>query len=460
MYSKPALGYVSDGLMLASLIAWSYYIPRIPGVPIPVSPQVYCPLIWAAFLYFTAGKDLVAALRQPLMCMWGVIVGYMVLVDFLAIGFNYETVSSAARLAAGFTFVACLAQYVSIGRRNVIFVLGASVLVMGFSSLWYIAELAIAEPFRSLRFGLYEVIYSGKDSIEHIEEFSASGLAPFVHSMGYQICVLLVVSILGFLLRSRLGALRAFGFRGACLAFALVGMVAVEFSSQRSAVLAVAISVVPALAYGGSLRRLLPAFFLIAAFALAVVGLKQADMADSTRYLQGVRAIDKLLSTEVWEDNLYRVELQVEAVRVICAYPLGLLLHGEKWEEVAFKNGSKSDITDPQGNMLAPHNGYLTVGIKYGVLFFFFSLLWVCLVLRAAWRLLRVRSVDSVWIIGASLVLGLFTVQTMTHNGGVLNMEPACLAAFGMLVGTWLNVYKMGNGPSLAVESCRGGAAS
>jgi O-antigen ligase len=136
-------------------------------------------------------------------------------------------------------------------------------------------------------------------------------------------------------------------------------------------------------------------------------------------------------------DYGFRIQMQVEALRLIMQAPLGLEFQGISWEETGLTKAAEvANVKAQKG--LAVHNGYLNIGLQYG---------WpgIALVIVFLWSIGRAisdcirRPMDLSGLraeAGASIAatcFGLFFVQTLFHNASLFKAEPASMVLASLL---------------------------
>jgi len=430
-----------DLIVLATLVAQTWALIRVPYLPIAISSALSIALVvLAPTLFF---KSLTVVMRVPFLAALMMIFMFQAAGDsFLNLPFYYAAAATARQFIGMSTVISFLGYMLSHPRRPGRFLAVLLMLLAG-SQIWFFGELRMPNSFVPIRAELYADTY-----IQESYERSASaltiangfrtGLTPRAHGLGYVSCGALAYASLALLVGSRGRARLA---NVLLLLLAALSLAALYYSLQRSAVLGAVAGL--GLLYLGPFKATLSTRlpFVLALIVAAVAAILPVAVSESSR--RGSDIVTKSLTAE---DYGFRLALQAQALKLTLQSPLGLRFSDKNWAEDGFQPvAERYDL----GGMrpLAPHNGYLSVLLNYG---------WVgaALVLTflgsAAGTILRVVrqpadtpgfSSKSAAVIAASC-FGLLFMQSMFHNASVMNREPVCLA-FTTLLG-YLAIFRLG----------------
>lgn len=410
-------------------------IPRLPGVPLAAVLSPTYGLSWLLLVLtgLRHPRQVRRLLVRPAVAI--VLMLYLVLsVGDVYIGLTESQVWTAALLgnAMACSVLVGLAAFASADPPNARLIAVTLIVTVVLSHLWLLAELYVGEPFMSIRHELYAEPYA-RGALQDIPPPLATGLTPWVHLLGYQ-TVFAVAGLLAYCLSGRRREVRA-------LCQLLLGPVTIAAlaSSQRSAVLA---SVLSSLVILGSQHRRSRLLRIVPA---AVVGVALMGMVIGEGYIaKGDQpwVSEKLTSDRSSLEGTFRLLLQLRALSMVVQYPLGTVYSGVSWEEQGFwyvASNTESGSPYEAGRTIAVHNAYLGDAVRYGVVVLLGCLALLGVVTAECLRLLRSqRDFGS----GAALfqaipaaTLGLFLVQSMLHNPGILTGEPMSLILLALLAG-------------------------
>lgn len=434
-----------DLIVLATLVAQTWALIRVPYLPIAISSALSIALVVLAPNIFL--RSLTVVLRVPFLAVLTIVFVLQAAGDsFLNLPFYYAAAATARQFIGMSTVISFLGYMLSHPRRPGRFLTVLLVLLAG-SQIWFFCELRMPDRFIPIRAQLYadtyiEESYQRSVSALTIAQAFRTGLTPRQHGLGYVSCGALAYASLALMLASR-GRVR---HANALLLFlAALSLATLYYSLQRSAVLGAVAGL--GLLYLGPFKstlstRLPFVLLLMAASVAAIVPVAVSDSSPSRT--------DIVTKAMTAEDYGFRLGLQLQALKLTAQCPLGLTFSNKTWAEDGFL-----PVAQRYGlagmKPLAPHNGYLSVLLNYG---------WIgaALVLTflgsAALAILRVVrqpadtpgfSSKSAAVIAASC-FGLLFIQAMLHNASVMNREPVCIA-FTTLLG-YLAIFRLGGNPS------------
>jgi len=296
------------------------------------------------------------------------------------------------------------------------------------SLFWHALELGEVEPFRSWR----HVLYRESEAIDTtiISISSAYGLSSSLASYGYQLSVIIPLSF-GMALQHRSDRIRWL-----FLPIAGLGVILTEFSTQRSALLGgIASCLLLLLFYYHPNRRstaMILRLGLISGIIVTFLSLNVWQLPFSNRF------VTAKLTGEGAGDIGIRLSLQLEALRMLIEYPAGTILSGVTWEQEGYANLAER-FPSMGWEALAVHNGYLTRNVRYGIIFFIFTV-WLLVRLgwlsRQVWRLAQARADDFSLLLRIVVAMGvsIFYLQSMFHNNSLLTRDGPCVMIAVLLV--------------------------
>lgn len=439
-----------DLLALATLVAQTWALVRVPLLPIAISSALSIALVVLAPKQFL--NALTLAVRVPFLSSLLIIFLLQAAGDsFLNLPFYYAAAATARQFIGMSTIISFLGYLISHPARPPRFLTLLLALLAG-SQIWFFCELRMPDRFVPLRAALYADMYLEESYEKSISALTIArsfrtGLTPRQHGLGYVSCGALAYASLALLLSSRGGLKLA---NVLLLLLAALSLATLYYSLQRSAILGSVAGL--GLLYVGpfkaSLSTRLPFVLLLVGAAVAAIVPVAVTEADPAR----ADIVSKTMSAE---DYGFRVSMQIEAVRLTVMCPLGLRFSGKTWAEDGFvpvaERYNLSGIKP-----LAPHNGYLSVLLNYGwggaLLVFVFLVSAGRTIVRTVRRPADTPGFSST--AGAVVVatcFGLLFIQSMFHNASVVSREPVCLA-FVTLLG-YLAVYRLGGRERRVTES-------
>ena len=435
---KPFTGY--DAIVLATLVAQTWNLIRVPFLPIAISSALSIALVVVAPKYFLTSLSLVV--RVPFLAALMIIYLLQAAGDsFLNLPFYYAAAATARQFIGMSTIISFLGYLLSHPARPRRFLTVLLVLLAG-SQIWYFCELRMPDRFIPIRAQLYadtyiEESYERSVSALTIARTFRTGLTPRQHGLGYVSCGALAYASLALMLASR-GRVR---LANALLLFlAALSLATLYYSLQRSAVLGAVAGL--GLLYLGPFKSTLSTRlpFVLLLMAAAVAAIVPAAVSDSSP----IRA-DIVTKSMTAEDYGFRIGLQLQALKLTAQCPLGLRFSNKTWAEDGFLPvAERYDL----GGMkpLAPHNGYISVLLNYGWLGAALVLTFLGSAAGTIMRVVRQPADTSGFpaktaaVIAAS-AFGLLFIQSMFHNASVMTREPVCMA-FVTLLG-YLAIFRL-----------------
>lgn len=429
-----------DLLVLATLVAQTWALIRVPYLPIAISSALSIALVVLAPKQFV--NALTLAIRVPFLTALLVIFLFQAAGDsFLNLPFYYAAAATARQFIGMSTIISFLGYLISHPARPGRF-LTLLLGLLAVSQIWFFCELRMPERFVPLRAVLYADMYLEESVTKSLSSLTIArgfrtGLTPRQHGLGYVSCGALAYASLALLLGMR-GRVRL--AKMLLLLLAALSLATLYYSLQRSAVLGAVAGL--GLLYLGPFKTTLSTRlpFVLLLLVVAVAAIVPAALSDTSP----ARA-DIVTKTWVANDYGLRVGMQIQALKLTLLCPLGLRFSGKTWAEDGFAPiAARYNVTDIKP--LAPHNGYLSVLLNYG---------WAGAVLvltflgSAASSILRIvrRPADTPGFssqtaaVVAASCFGLLFVQSMFHNSSVVTREPVCLA-FVTLLG-YLAAYRL-----------------
>lgn len=435
-----------DLLALATLVAQTWALIRVPLLPIAISSALSIAMVVVAPRIFINALGLVV--RVPFLAALMVIFLFQAAGDsFLNLPFYYAAAATARQFIGMSTVVSFLGYLLSNPARPRRF-LALLLVLLGISQIWYFCELRLPDLFIPVRAQLYADMYLEESYQKSLSALTIArgfrtGLTPRQHGLGYVSCGALAYASLSLALAAR-------GRRTPGNAFLLLlaglSLATLYYSLQRSAVLGAVVGL--GLLYLGpfktTLSTRLPIVLLLLAIAVgAIVPVAVSELTPAKA--------DIVSKTMVAEDYGFRIGLQIQALKLTAQCPLGLRFSGKTWDQDGFLPvAERYDL----GGMvpLAPHNGYLKVFLNYGWIGAALVITFLVSAGRTVLRIVR-RPADTpgfpaktAAVIAAS-AFGLLFVQSMFHNSSVMTREPVCLV-FVTLLG-YLAVFRLDSGRQL-----------
>jgi len=436
-----------DLLALATLIAKTWNLIRVPYLPIAVSSALSIALLILAPKRFFNGLGL--AIRIPFLSALLVIYLFQAAGDsFLNLPFYYAAAATARQfigMSTVVSFLGYLTSHPSRPRRFLTLLLA----LLAISQVWYFCELRMPDQFIPIRAALYADTYLEESYEKSLSALSIArgfrtGLTPRQHGLGYVSCGALAYASLALMLASRGRARLA---NVLLLLLAALSLATLYYSLQRSAVLG-AIAGLGLLFLGpfkSTLSARLP--FVLLLIAVAAVAILPTGITDTNPARADI--VSKTMSAE---DYGFRIGMQIQALKLTVMCPLGLRFSGKNWEDDGFqKVAERYDL----GNMppLAPHNGYLSVLLNYG----WGGAILVGIFLTSAWQTIvqtikrpaecPAFSAKTCAVLAAS-AFALIFVQSFFHNASVMTREPVSLAFVALLA--YLRLVRPHVKPSVA----------
>lgn len=428
-----------DLLVLASLVAKTWNLIRVPYLPIAISSALAIAMVVLAPKQFLNG--LAQTIRIPFLTALLVIFLFQAAGDsFLNLPFYYAAAATARQFIGLSTIISFLGYLISHPARPRRF-LTLLLAILAISQIWYFCELRMPDRFIPIRAALYADTYLEESYEKSLSALSIAcgfrtGLTPRQHGLGYVSCGALAYASLALMLASR-GRVRLANML--LLLLAALSLATLYYSLQRSAVLGAVAGL--GLLYLGPFKTTLSTRlpFVLLILASAVAAIVPVAVSDSSP-----AHADIVSKTMVAEDYGFRIGMQIQALKLTLQCPLGLRFSGKTWEDDGFAViAERYNLSGMKP--LAVHNGYLSVLMNYGwigaaLVFTFLG--------SAAGTIMRIvrRPLDApgfpanIAAVVAASCFGLIFIQSMFHNASVMNREPVCLA-FVTLLG-YLAMYR------------------
>lgn len=420
-----------DVLMAATVATMCYSVVEIPGIP--VSPTVWLPLLFA----FSARHELRrrgrALVRHPVFAIAAVMMAALVCMRSVFTDSTAEAIADAGRVMSYGAGLGALALYASssVGRfRRAALTLMVTLAV---SLAWFLLELTVVEPFVGWRFQLYAELYA-QDTTGFVERLR-TGLVPYLHLLGYQVAAFVPLALVPLMETRRRRSQQLLGGGGILLAF-----VALFISSQRSALLAIVLSLGMVLFFTGGIKMALRMGVLSLLVVVGADALVRRDMWTGPGTGNN-QLFEKLVSEAASRDAEFRLRMQGRGVELVFLHPLGLRAAGLNWVESGFMHVQSRMEQAPRYGVgaIAIHNGYLGTAVDYGLGFLLLAGALLVSIARTALRVMRQRRLLhpdlQLWTVGvAAATAGLYIFQAFTHNASFFTLEPASMLVLGLLL--------------------------
>jgi hypothetical protein len=429
-----------DVLALATLVAQTWALIRVPLIPIAISSGLSIALVVLAPRNFLNGLSIVV--RIPFLAVLALIFFLQAAGDsFLNMPFYYAAAATARQFIGASSIVSFLGYMISNPARPKRF-LTLLLVLLAISQIWYFCELRMPDRFVPLRAQLYADMYFQESYEKSISALTIArsfrtGLTPRQHGLGYVSCGALAYAALSPMLAAR-------GRRNTAnlllLGLASLSLATLYYSLQRSAVLGAVAGL--GLLYLGPFKATLSTRlpFVLLLLTISAGSIIPTAVSEFTK-----PPADIVTKTMASQDYGFRIGLQLQALNLTLQCPLGLTASGKTWADDGFLPvAERYDLAGMKA--LAPHNGYLGVLLNYG---WVGAGLVITFLVSAANTILRVVrhpadtpgfSAKTAAVVAAS-AFGLVFIQSMFHNASVMNREPVCMAFVTML--GYLAVYRL-----------------
>ena len=429
-----------DVLALATLVAQTWSLIRVPLIPIAISSALSIGLVVLAPRNFI--NSLALIVRIPFLAVLTVIFFLQAAGNsFLDLPFYYAAAATARQFIGASSIVSFLGYMITNPARPKRFLTFLLVL-LAISQIWYFCELRMPDRFVPLRAQLYADVYLQESYEKSISALTIArsfrtGLTPRQHGLGYVSCGALAYAALSLMLAAR-------GRRNTAslllLGLASLSLATLYYSLQRSAVLGAVAGL--GLLYLGPFKATLSTRlpFVLLLLAISAGSIIPTAVSEFTK-----PPADIVTKTMAAKDYGFRIGLQLQALNLTLQCPLGLAASGKTWADDGFLPvAERYDLAGMKP--LAPHNGYLGVLLNYG---WVGAGLVITFLVSAANTILRVVrqpadtpgfSAKTAAVVAAS-TFGLLFIQSMFHNASVMNREPVCMAFVAML--GYLAVYRL-----------------
>jgi hypothetical protein len=355
-------------------------------------------------------------------------------------GLRFGIVAGVGRCLSTLAMMAMFVHYCLSHPRRPNRLLAQLVVLLSVAQLWYVGELVLPDLFVPFRTWLYYdwyllQAYELNVRVETLAAGKLTGLAPVLHLLGYLSC-----AALGFSLTSVLASRLSERIRNSLGIFALLGISALTIAlNLQRASLAGGIAGAGLLMFSPFRQRLmarLPIIFaLILMIILAILPrvLAKVDRRAISTAGEYAHIGEKLQKAT---DIGFRLQMQVEAIRMIAKAPFGLEYHGLSWQDEGL--AATEAATGTSGGNISVHNGYLSLALQLGWFAVVMSVVFLVSAGRAILRCVRspcdlpgLRAETMIAI--AAACFGLIFVQPFLHHGNIFKREPASLIFTSLL---------------------------
>jgi hypothetical protein len=381
-------------------------------------------------------RSLGRAIRQPYFLVFVILT---ILVNFdsdMRFGVRFGIVATLGRCLSTVVLVSSFVGYCLSHPQRPGRLLSQLLVYLAVAQVWYLGELVVPDLLVPIRTWLYYDQYvleafESNVSVTTLTRNTRSGLSPQLHLLGYLSCAALGVT-LSSLLCLKLGE----RIRQYTLTFVtmVISLLAVAVNLQRSAALGAVMgtSLLAWSPYRGRITARLPLISLLAGFAAAAA--VPQIVASSAQRMDYENIADKFSAAR---DYGFRIQMQIEAVKLIAKAPLGLEFHGISWDETGLVKAAEATNAKVHKG-LAVHNGYLNIALRYGwpgvalvLVFIWTAGRTILSCIRRPLDLPGLRAEAAASIAAASF--GLFFVQAMFHNSSLFKAEPASMVFMSLL---------------------------
>lgn len=419
---------------LIGLMIFSWVFSIVELLPGTVSPIIFTPFAALASQLRRLPRLIGYVVSTPVAGSLIFLLLLQAILPFVVSGTSDNPLGNAGRMVAGIAFFVAITGYTSSGTVSFYRGLGMFCVALGVSLLWFLLEISVGDPFVTWRFALYLPLYAGQDAA--IAETIRTGLTPFLHLLGYQVAILAPILTVVAASRPFTGRLRLL----AALALPVCAL-SVFFSAQRGALVSICIAVavlIARLKLRTAARAILPFALLVVPMTLWLstgVGWR-SDLLSTT-------LLDKVRAEESLSGSVFRAVLQVRALKLIAEHPFGLPVDHKNWVDEGYSVVAEdwSWQAAPDG-AIAVHNAYLGPALDFGLIVLIPTVVMMALLLGDLVRLIRSRKVpdfakDAAAALTLSVVagaIGLTFILPMTHNAGLLSLEPVSLFVLSQVV--------------------------
>jgi len=385
-------------------------------------------------------NSMLRCLRQPFMLAFCLLYVAITLTPDSRFGIRFGIVASLGRCVSTLALMAMFVHYCLSHPRRPNRFLSQLAVLLAVAQLWYLGELLLPDVFVPIRTRLYYDWYlleatESNVTVKKLAATKITGLSPMLHLIGYLSC-----AALAFSLTSILSLRLSERFQNSLGMLALIGIsaLAIALNLQRAAM---AGGVVGAglMIFSPFRQRLvarLPIVFGVTlAMVLSLLPRVLISMDRRAAHSSGdfVHLGDKLQRAT---DVGFRLQMQIEAIRLIAKAPFGLEYHGISWQDQGL--AAAEAATGMSGGNVAVHNGYLSLALQLGWFAAVMSLVFLVSSGRAIWRCVRsprdlpgLRAETMVAI--AAACFGLIFVQPFLHHSNIFKRESASLVFTSLL---------------------------
>jgi hypothetical protein len=407
---------------------------------LPVTLQTMLGLVILIAQPGMIASSILRCLRQPFMLAFVLLFVAKNLDADFHFGIRFGIVAGLGRCVATLALMAMFVHYCLSHPRRPNRLLGQLVVLLAVAQLWYLGELLLPDVFVPLRTWLYYdwyllQAYESNVTVATLAASKLTGLSPMLHLLGYLSCAALAFSLTSILslrlserLQNSLGMLALVGISALTIALNL----------QRAA-LAGGIAGAGLLMFSPFRQRLVARLPIVFGVTLALVlALLPRVLASIDRRVPHASGEFSHIGDKLQRatDVVFRLRMQLEAIRLIAKAPFGLEYHQISWQDAGLA-ATEAAVGASFGD-ISVHNGYLSLAIELGWFAAVMSLVFLVSSGRAMLRCVRLpidlpglRAETMVAI--AAACFGLIFVQPFLHHGNIFKREPASLIFTSLL---------------------------
>ena len=413
--------HIIIGIFVLFYVTNNFY--RVGGIPWPL--LIFLPLTLALARREVLKWAMFVCFRRPTLGIVIIFVSHHFLTASMGVGYFTKLFYAVFSLML---LLGC-ALYVFRHPQRLFLIVGFVILILNVSAILYLLQFLdfpLAYTIRDNYWAgtLENTFIERGDSTQLNPTLNPTGLASVAAAIGYQLAGLIPIAF------TLVFSVRHVGSRLLLSALLLVSIAVLFFSHQRSAFLGVGIATIFILYHFRQSRTVVITQIVLGLLVLTVLTPTYDAFVDLNRQLTGKSTLyvyDKFRNTE--EINP-RLELQVQALKLLIEYPFGLGVVGKTWYDVADLSAFERPIY--------VHNGFLGIAVDLGI----FSFLWMVYIvvfmmrrfIRGLQNMPLTHSSYYRWRLGLLASLIALIINTLFHNASLFGLERTSTSIYAILV--------------------------